>query len=226
MLNYAKKILKKKLLGLRGICIDLKSDINWNVIIPEKIKGAKIVDSKLEIHKMGEGCFFEHVFSYGRIELGNYVSISGPGTVLHAVNGKIKIGNFVSIGQNVSINEFNHDMGKPSTYAMQLAFFSGNFANDVCSKGDIVIEDDVWIGSNSVICSGVHIGRGSIVAAGSVITKSVPPYTVVGGINKVLKKRFSNEIIEKLENLKWWKWNEQEIRLHKDFFNMNLCQKL
>jgi serine acetyltransferase len=67
------------------------------------------------------------------------------------------------------------------------------------SKGDIVIGDDVWIGTNAIICSGVKIGQGVIVAAGAVITKDVEPYAIAGGNPaKVIKYRFDEELREKL----------------------------
>lgn len=79
-------------------------------------------------------------------------------------------------------------------------------------KGDIVIGNDVWIGSNAKIMSGVHIGDGSIIAANAVVTKDVEPYTVVGGVPaKMIKKRFSDEIIEVLEQMQWWNWDYEDI---------------
>ena len=81
------KIIKHILLRKKGIFLDDKSDINWGLQLGVGFKRAKIVDSKLEINSMGNGCFIEHTIAYGKIELGNYVSISGPGTILHAVIG-------------------------------------------------------------------------------------------------------------------------------------------
>lgn len=80
------------------------------------------------------------------------------------------------------------------------------------NKGDIVIGNDVWIGSNAKIMSGVHVGDGSIIAANAVVTKDVEPYTVVGGVPaKMIKKRFPDEIIEMLEQMKWWNWDYEDI---------------
>ena len=77
----------------------------------------------------------------------------------------------------------------------------------------IVIEDKVWIGINSTILPGVKIGYGAIVGAGSVVTKDVPPYTVAGGIPaKPIKKRYPEETIAALSELKWWDWPEERIR--------------
>ena len=80
-------------------------------------------------------------------------------------------------------------------------------------KGDITIENDVWIGANSTIMSGIKIGNGAIVAAGSTVTKDVPSYAIVAGNPaKVVKYRFTEEQIEKLLSIAWWDWDEQKIK--------------
>ena len=81
------------------------------------------------------------------------------------------------------------------------------------NKGDIVIGNDVWIGYEAVIMAGVHIGNGAIIAARAVVTKDVPPYTIVGGVPaRPIRKRFDEEVIRKLETLKWWDWPAEKIR--------------
>ena len=85
-------------------------------------------------------------------------------------------------------------------------------------KRQIIIGNDVWIGTRATICSGVRIGNGAIVAAGAVVTKDVPPYAIVGGNPaKVIKYRFDEETIGKLQEVKWWYWSESEIIKHRDF---------
>ena len=80
------------------------------------------------------------------------------------------------------------------------------------NKGDIVIGNDVWIGYEAVILAGVMIGDGAVIGARAVVTKDVPPYTVVGGVPaKEIKKRFSQQTIEELLRLKWWDWDEDRI---------------
>lgn len=75
------------------------------------------------------------------------------------------------------------------------------------NKGDIIIGNDVWIGYEAIIMAGVHIGDGAIIATRAVVTKDIPPYTIVGGIPaNPIRKRFSDDIIQKLEILKWWDW--------------------
>jgi virginiamycin A acetyltransferase len=80
-------------------------------------------------------------------------------------------------------------------------------------KGDIVIENDVWIGANSTIMSGITIHNGAIIAAGSTVTKDVPPYAIVAGNpGKVVKYRFNRKQIEDLLEISWWDWDENKIK--------------
>ena len=81
------------------------------------------------------------------------------------------------------------------------------------SKGDIIIKDDVWIGTNAIILSGVTIGQGAIIAAGAVVTKDVPPYAIAGGNPaQIIKYRFEPEIIEKLKKFDYSKLTEEKIQ--------------
>lgn len=83
------------------------------------------------------------------------------------------------------------------------------------NKGDIVIGNDVWIGYEAVILAGVTIGDGAIIGTRAVVTKDVPPYTIVGGIPaKSIRKRFDDKIINELLRMKWWDWSEEKIALN------------
>lgn len=85
----------------------------------------------------------------------------------------------------------------------------------------ITIGNDVWIGTRVIVFEGVTIGDGAIVASGAVVTKDVPPFAVVGGVPaKVIKYRFSPEIIERLEKLKWWNFTDEKICRIKDLFHI------
>ena len=80
------------------------------------------------------------------------------------------------------------------------------------NKGDIIVENDVWIGYEAVILAGVTIGDGAIIGARAVVTKDVPPYTIVGGIPaKQIRKRNNEETIDTLLKLKWWDWSKERI---------------
>lgn len=80
------------------------------------------------------------------------------------------------------------------------------------NKGDIVIGNDVWIGYEAVIMAGVTIGDGAIIGTRAVVTKDVPPYTIVGGIPaKPIRKRFSDEVVSKLLEIEWWNFSNEKI---------------
>ena len=80
------------------------------------------------------------------------------------------------------------------------------------NKGDIVIGNDVWIGYEAVILAGVTVGDGAVIGARAVVTKDVPPYTIVGGVPaKQIRKRFPKETISGLLALKWWDWPKERI---------------
>ena len=113
-------------------------------------------------------------------------------------NIKIYIGEYCSIAPGVKfLLAAEHSYKSISTYPFKVTHLG--YENEATGKGSITLKDDVWIGLNSIIMSGVTLGQGSIVAAGSVVTKDVPPYAIVGGNPaKVIKYRFEQEIIEKL----------------------------
>ena len=105
-----------------------------------------------------------------------------------------------------------------STYPFPIFFEEWNLdARDICSawdnKGDIIIGSDVWIGYEAVIMAGVTIGDGAIIGTRAVVTKDVPPYTIVGGVPaKMIRKRFDDATIERLEKLRWWDWDAAKIQ--------------
>jgi len=114
-------------------------------------------------------------------------------------SGNLKIGNYCSIAKTaLFMLAGNHASNTLSTYPFDRIFLREHMNQ---TKGDIIVEDDVWIGERATILSGVRIGQGSIIAACALVTKDVPPYSVVGGANKVLFKRFSDEIISFLSEV-------------------------
>ena len=133
---------------------------------------------------------------------------------------KLIIGKFCSIacGTKFMFNCANHTLKSLSTYTFPLFYEEwelekSNITTAWDNKGDIVIGNDVWIGYEAVIMAGVHIGDGAIIAARTVVTKDVPPYTIVGGTPaKEIRKRFDAEIIQQLLLLKWWNWSTDKIR--------------
>ncbi len=132
---------------------------------------------------------------------------------------KLVIGKFCSIacGARFIFNSANHSMASLSTYPFPLFFEEwGLERNDVATswdnKGDIVIGNDVWIGYEAVILAGVTVGDGAIIGTRALVTKNVPPYTIVGGVPaKPIRKRFSEETISSLLEIKWWNWPKERI---------------
>lgn len=114
-------------------------------------------------------------------------------------NEKLNIGNFVSIAPGVQfLMGVNHQLNTITTYPLYSRFIQYDKI-DASSKGEINIGDEVWLGTNALIMSGVTIGKGAIVAAGSIVTKDIPPYHIYGGNPaKLIKPRFADEIIKEL----------------------------
>ena len=135
---------------------------------------------------------------------------------------KLIIGKFCSIacGAKFLFTSANHTHMSLSTYPFPIFFEEGgvniqNITSAWDNKGDIIIGNDVWIGYDAVILSGVTIGDGAIIGTRSVVTKDVPPYTIVGGVPaKPIRKRFPEDTISALLKIRWWEWPEERIKQH------------
>lgn len=129
--------------------------------------------------------------SYGKINIIDYSNS----------NNMLKIGSYCSIAPNVRfLLGGEHKLDCISTYPFKVKVFGEKL--EALSKGNIILEDDVWIGEGAIICSGITIGQGAVVAAGSVVTKDVEPYAVIGGNPaKVIKYRFNRNLIERLTKI-------------------------
>jgi len=155
----------------------------------------------------------------GKIEIGDYTSISGPNTDLYSKINFIRIGKYCSIARNVSFQEYYHHTSRLSTYMINEKIFELEEGSDLISKGEIILGNDVWIGTHCVVLSGVNIGNGAVVAANSVVNKDVPPYTIVGGNPaKILGYRFDEKTIEAVEKMKWWDWDKSKLEANKHLF--------
>lgn len=221
-----RKVFKKVLFYLsKRITIDLNSELNYSVINNSKNKKypCRIYMSDCNLQEVNEGCNISQVICSGNVWLGRFVSIMGPGTVIKSLSNKITIGNFSSVGQNVCIYDFSHSFEKLSSSMLNYLIFKESFRFDISSKGHVIIEEDVWIGSNTVILPGVKIGRGAIIGAGSVVTKDVPRYSVAFGNPAIVhNNRFDDRTIQYLEDLEWWNWSIEKIKANRQLFNVNL----
>ena len=179
-----------------------------------------------------ETVYLKDVVTGANIEIGDYTMYNDyvhdprdfeKNNVLYhyPVNGdKLKIGKFCSIacGAKFLFTSANHTMRSLSTYPFPIFFEEwGLDAKDIRSawdnKGDIMIGSDVWIGYEAVIMPGVKIGDGAVIGTRAVVTKDVPPYTIVGGVPaKSIRRRFDDVTIEKLEALRWWDWDYEKIK--------------
>ena len=179
-----------------------------------------------------ETVYLKNVVSGANIEIGDYTiyndfvhdprDFERSNVLYHyPVNGdRLKIGKFCSIacGAKFLFTSGNHSLRSLSTYTFPIFFEEwGLDAKDICSawdnKGDIVIGSDVWVGYEALILSGVTVGDGAIIGSRAVVTKDVPPYTIVGGVPaKPIRRRFDGAVIERLEKLRWWDWDIETIR--------------
>ncbi len=147
---------------------------------------------------------------------------------------KLVIGKFCSIacGARFIFNSANHAMTSLSTYPFPLFFEEWglerkNVTDSWDNKGDIVIGNDVWIGYEAVIMAGVTVGDGAIIGTRALVTKDVPPYTIVGGVPaKAIRKRFSEETISSLLEIKWWNWSKERIAENIDAIQSGCIQRL
>lgn len=150
------------------------------------------------------------------VSIGNYTY--GNIDMIAATNEHtLRIGNFCSVGEDVRfILSAEHYKDNISTYPFKYKCIKSG-RPEAISKGDIIVDDDVWIGQRATILSGVQIGQGAVIAAGAVVTKSVPPYAIVGGVPAmVIKYRFSPEIIEKLMKIDYSKLDKNTVEKNID----------
>lgn len=130
----------------------------------------------------------------------------------------LRIGSFCSIANGVKfILSAEHPMDHLLTYPVQELITRDGI--DAQSKGDIRVDDDVWIGCGAMVLSGVHIHQGAVVAAGAIVTKDVPPYAIVAGVPaKVMGYRFEQELRDKLLSIDFSKIDGAFVKEHRDIF--------
>jgi acetyltransferase-like isoleucine patch superfamily enzyme len=150
-----------------------------------------------------------------RFEIGDH-SYGVPIVRSWGEKSRLTIGRYCSIADNVQIFlGGNHRTDWVSTYPFSKAvgWRDDPIVAAAATKGDVVIGNDVWIGSGAAILSGVTLGDGCVVGAFAVVTKDVPPYAIVAGNPaRVVKVRFDDETVKSLLEIRWWDWEEDKVR--------------
>lgn len=174
-------------------------------------------------------CFIKNVVTAPNIMIGDYTYYDDAEPTAFERNNvlfnypefgdQLIIGKFCSIasGTKFIMGSANHRISSVTTYPFNV--FGGIWQENTPPhlsqlpvKGDIVVGNDVWIGRESIVMPGVKIGDGCIIAAYSVVTKDIPPYSVAGGNPaRCIKKRFKDELIDLLLRLKWWDYKPDDL---------------
>ena len=187
-------------------------------------------DKKFPLPHYDRLCFLKNIITNPNIIVGDYTYYDDFKDVhnfeknvkyhFDFIGDKLVIGKFCMIASDVTfiMNGANHLTDALSTYPFAIFGDAWQHAMEgkvYPTKGDTVIGNDVWIGYRTTIMPGVKIGDGAIIASNSTVTKDVEPYSVVGGNpSREIRKRFSEETIEKLLKIKWWDWPIEKITQH------------
>lgn len=173
-------------------------------------------------------CYVKNIITRPNITVGAYTYYDNPqgpedfeSRVTHHyefIGDRLVIGKFCAIAQGIEfvMNGANHRMSSVTTYPFNIMgagweAFTPTL-EELPLKGDTVVGNDVWIGQHVTVMPGVHIGDGAIVAAGSVVTGDIPPYTIAGGNPcREIRRRFDSELTAYLLALKWWDWSPEKI---------------
>lgn len=152
-----------------------------------------------------------------RVSIGKY-TYGSPTFLLWNSEERIEIGSFCSIALDVSIfGGGEHITEWVTTYPLRIAFEDTLAYRDglPATKGPTRIGHDVWIGYRATVLSGVRIGDGAVIGAGSVVARDVPPYTIVAGNPaRIVRSRFAPDQVAALLDIKWWNWPDDQIRKH------------
>lgn len=184
------------------------------VIVNGSIKGINNVVFEGE-NRVPNGCVFS-----GSIEVG-YATTFG---LNNYVFGNISIGKYCQIGIDVAFHSTNHPVNYLSTY-INKNLFEGELSTLKTTK-KIIVGNDVWIGHGVIVIGDVTIGNGAIIAAGSVVTKDIEPYSIVAGVpSRTINKRYSDSVIKEIEELRWWEKSKNELEIIKPLFFKNFKNK-
>jgi acetyltransferase-like isoleucine patch superfamily enzyme len=196
---------------MRATIDHLISKIYWS--IQNRVRSTFVAGGSVSRNaSVGKYCWIgQGAEVHGNVTLGEYSYIVGPNTFVD----EAIIGKFCSIARNAIIGPPGHDYRWVSTHKF-ISSKSHKFMSDDRpwpQKDAPIIGHDVWIGMNSVILRGVKIGHGAVIAAGAVVTHDVHPYSIVAGVPaRHIKYRFPEHARRALLEMKWWDWDEDQLR--------------
>lgn len=173
-------------------------------------------------------CYIKNTITRPNIIVGDYSYYDDPVDSEHFedhvthhydfIGDRLIIGKFCAIAKNIEfiMNGANHRMCSITTYPFNIMGNGWEISNPESSelplKGDTIVGNDVWIGQNTVVLPGVHVGDGAIIGANSVVASDIPAYHIaVGNPCRVVKRRFDDNLIAYLLELKWWDWPAEKI---------------
>ena len=191
-----------------------------NNIIPDSCvigKDVELLDSEL-----GEECRIAHHASIRSSRVGRLTSIGRYSKLTHS-----HVGSFCAISWDVTINALTHPDNHLAMSAFPYVPYVGQFVETRTQHYKLVkIANDVWIGAHAVVMPGIEIGNGAVIGAGAVVTKNVPDYAIVAGVPaKVLRFRFSEQMISRLLMAKWWDLDKSIIKANIDLFQHEFTEE-
>lgn len=196
---------------------------------------------------LGDNCSIADMTTIRDSKMGSFIEIQRGADILRSTVGSYsiiekyttvhdaEIGKFCEISWGVSIGGDNHNYKLPSIHHFYWSTKFGfgedetksgpQFFNKIISE-ECTIGNDVWIGCGVTVNRKTNVGNGAILAAGTVVTKDVPPYAIVGGVPaRIIKFRFDKDTIDRLQKIQWWNWPKEILKKHKNLFAEEISEK-
>lgn len=183
-----------------------------------------IVEVKFSKNKGKDVWIHPDSYISGNVFIDDHTNINGPAYIVATKNCPVRIGKYCAIGNNFRVRVADHNMEYANIQARLHKRLNFKSIHTKCKRG-VYIGNNVWIGDNVIILADVTVGDGAVIGAGAVVTKDIPPFAIAVGVPaKVIKKRFPDNIIQDLLDIKWWDWTEDKIARNKRFFETDLTQ--